>query len=192
MNTPSSRRARASLPVRVTLIAAAVVMIVIAALAVVNLIAANQYNQATQSLTENIKASQSQTPDLDKLGTQQQQTDAQFQDAASAGALLLPQLREAIAHNSAVSERLTKRISKKIKAAQDPQDSSAGTQDESSQNSTGKQKSGSSLTEEQRRKVEELLQQNTQSTTPESNAESSKGSTADQDSDSSSAQTKPW
>ena len=112
MNASSPRKARASLPVRVALIIIAVALAAVAALAVVNLVAANQYNQATQSLIENIKTSQSQTPDLDKLNAQQQQTDAQFRDAASAGALLLPQLREAIKHNSAVSEQLTKRTLK--------------------------------------------------------------------------------
>ena len=78
MNASSPRKARASLPVRVALIIIAVALAAVAALAVVNLVAANQYNQATQSLIENIKTSQSQTPDLDKLNAQQQQTDAQF------------------------------------------------------------------------------------------------------------------
>ncbi|MDU4039934.1 MAG: DUF6466 family protein, partial [Bifidobacterium dentium] len=74
MNASSPRKARASLPVRVALIISAVALVAVAALAVVNLVAANQYNQATQSLIENIKTSQSQTPDLDKLNAQQQQT----------------------------------------------------------------------------------------------------------------------
>lgn len=192
MNASSPRKARASLPVRVALIIIAVALVAVAALAVVNLVAANQYNQATQSLIENIKTSQSQTPDLDKLNAQQQQTDAQFRDAASAGALLLPQLREAIKYNSAVSEQLTKRTLKTIKATSDSQNSDANVQNESSQNDTDKQQSGGNLTEEQRKKVEELLQQNTQSTSPDSSDESSKGSAANQDSDSSSTQTKPW
>lgn len=192
MNASSPRKARASLPVRVALIIIAVALVAVAALAVVNLVAANQYNQATQSLIENIKTSQSQTPDLDKLNAQQQQTDAQFQDAASAGALLLPQLREAIKHNSAVSEQLTKRTLKTIKATSNSQNSDTNVQNESSQNDTDKQQSGGNLTEEQRKKVEELLQQNTQSASPDSSDESSKGSATDQDSDSSSTQTKPW
>lgn len=50
MNASSPRKARASLPVRVALIIIAVALAAVAALAVVNLVAANQYNQATQSL----------------------------------------------------------------------------------------------------------------------------------------------
>lgn len=184
-------KARASLPVRSIIAVIAAISIAVGALAIVNLASVSNYNQATNSLNANIKASQQQDADFDKLQTQQQQTDAQFREAGAAGALLLPNVRSSIEHNAAVSARLTESIRKKIQSMQDSGKSDTGTAIEGEQSITdGNQGNGSTLTDEQRQKVEELLaQQNAQSTQSDSN---DSGSAAKQDSDGTSSPAKPW
>lgn len=186
-------KARASLPVRIIIAVIAAISIAVGALAIVNLASVSNYNQATNSLNANIaniKASQQQDADFDKLQTQQQQTDAQFREAGAAGALLLPNVRSSIEHNAAVSARLTESIRKKIQSMQDSGKSDTGTAIEGEQSITdGNQGNGSTLTDEQRQKVEELLAQNAQSTQSDSN---DSGSAAKQDSDGTSSPAKPW
>ena len=119
---------RASLTVRIVLAVMAALLVMAALWAIVNLAAVNSYNQATQSLQENISTSRKDDADWDKLHTRQQQTDAQFNEASAMKPLLLPQVRESIEHNSHVSSQLTDHASKKIKAEQstqsDPNDDS--------------------------------------------------------------------
>lgn len=184
------KRTRASLPTRVALIVLAVLLGTVALLAVVNLAANGNYNHATRSLQENIKTSKQNNVDWDKLRVQQQQTDAQFDDAGEMRALLLPQLRESIDHNSRVSGQLTKAIIEKAKSGKDDQsDSDTNANADARQTNGSESKKDTRLTDAQREKVEELLKQNTQSTQSDSNTN---GSTANQNTDKSSSQTKPW
>ena len=182
--------ARASLPVRIAIAVIAAISVIVGVLGIVNLASVSNYNQATDSLNANIKASQQQDADFDKLQTQQQQTDAQFREAGAAGVLLLPNVRSSIEHKAAVSARLTESIRKKIQSMQDSGKSDTGTAIEGEQSITdGNQGNGSTLTDEQRQKVEELLAQNAQSTQSDSN---DSGSAAKQDSDGTSSPAKPW
>lgn len=184
------KRTRASLPTRVALIVLAVLLGTVALLAVVNLAANGNYNHATRSLQENIKTSKQNNVDWDKLRVRQQQTDAQFDDAGEMRALLLPQLRESIDHNSRVSDQLTKAIIEKAKSGKDDQsDSDTNANADARQTNGSESKKDTRLTDAQREKVEELLKQNTQSTQSDSNTN---GSAANQNTDKSSSQTKPW
>lgn len=184
------KRTRASLPTRVALIVLAVLLGTVALLAVVNLAANGNYNHATRSLQENIKTSKQNNVDWDKLRVRQQQTDAQFDDAGEMRALLLPQLRESIDHNSRVSGQLTKAIIEKAKSGKDDQsDSDTNANADARQTNGSESKKDTRLTDAQREKVEELLKQNTQSTQSDSNTN---GSAANQNTDKSSSQTKPW
>lgn len=184
------KRTRASLPTRVALIVLAVLLGTVALLAVINLAANGNYNHATRSLQENIKTSKQNNVDWDKLRVRQQQTDAQFDDAGEMRALLLPQLRESIDHNSRVSDQLTKTIIEKAKSGKDNQsDSDTNANADARQTNGSESKKDTRLTDAQREKVEELLKQNTQSTQSDS---STNGSAANQNTDKSSSQTKPW
>ena len=184
------KRTRASLPTRVALIVLAVLLGMVALLAVVNLAANGNYTHATRSLQENIKTSKQNNVDWDKLRVRQQQTDAQFDDAGEMRALLLPQLRESIDHNSRVSDQLTKAIIEKAKSGKDDQsDSDTNANADARQTNGSESKKDTRLTDAQREKVEELLKQNTQSTQSDSNTN---GSAANQNTDKSSSQTKPW
>ncbi|MBM6745961.1 cell surface protein [Bifidobacterium ruminantium] len=184
------KRTRASLPTRVALIVLAVLLGMVALLAVVNLAANGNYNHATRSLQENIKTSKQNNVDWDKLRVRQQQTDAQFDDAGEMRALLLPQLRESIDHNSRVSDQLTKTIIEKAKSGKDDRsDSDTNANADARQTNGSESKKDTRLTDAQREKVEELLKQNTQSTQSDSNTN---GSAANQNTDKSSSQTKPW
>lgn len=105
--TRTTMKPRASLTVRIVLAVMAALLVMAALWAIVNLAAVNSYNQATQSLQENISTSRKDDADWDKLHTRQQQTDAQFNEASAMKPLLLPQVRESIEHNSHVSSQLT-------------------------------------------------------------------------------------
>ena len=185
-------RARASLAIRIALSIMAALLVVVSLWAVTNLAAVNNYNQATKNLRENIKTSQSDDADLGKLYTRQQQTDDQFDEAKSMRTLLLPQVRESVDHNSRVSSQLTKRILERIKTEKGDQSASgadAGSTDDALAGSSA-DKAGK-LSDEQRRKVEELLAQNAQSTQSDGATDDS-GSAANQNSNKESSQTKPW
>ena len=186
------KRTRASLAIRVGLVILAVLLAMVALLAVANLAANGNYNHATRSLQENIKTSKQDDVDWDKLRVRQQQTDAQFDDAGEMRALLLPQLRESIDHNSRVSEQLTKAIIEKAKTDKDDQsDSDTSTNAGARQTDGSKSKKDTRLTDAQREKVDALLKQNAQSTQSDS-SENGSGSAANQDTDKSSSQSKPW
>ena len=170
--------ARASLPVRIAIAVIAAISVIVGVLGIVNLASVSNYNQATDSLNANIKASQ------------QQQTDAQFHEAGAAGMLLLPNVRTSIEHNAEVSAKLTESIRKKIEEMQHADGTEADTAIEGGQSVTdGGQGNGGTLTDEQRQKVEELLAQNAQSAQSDSD---DSGSAAKQDSNQTSSPAKPW
>ena len=81
--TRTTMKPRASLTVRIVLAVMAALLVMAALWAIVNLAAVNSYNQATQSLQENISTSRKDDADWDKLHTRQQQTDAQFNEASA-------------------------------------------------------------------------------------------------------------
>ena len=176
--TRTTMKPRASLTVRIVLAVMAALLVMAALWAIVNLAAVNSYNQATQSLQENISTSRKDDADWDKLHTRQQQTDAQFNEASAMKPLLLPQVRESIEHNSHVSSQLTDHAST---------DSNTADAQESGKSS---HKNDENLSDEQRRKIEELLAQNAQSTQSDPNDDS--GSAAKKNPSTSSSQTKPW
>lgn len=184
----TSVKAKAPLAVRIVLIALAMVLLAVGLLAMVNLTAMGNYNQATQRLSENIKLVQQESADLDKQYASQQQTDAQFEDAGAFGVLLLPGLREDIDYNSDISRQLTKLMEKQLNAADD-QSSTDATED-SAGGTVESGTAGGSLTDEQLQKVEELLKQNTSSTQSDGNDESSGSATTGNEGVSS--QAKPW
>lgn len=181
-------QARASLAVRIVMIVIAAVALVFAILASLNLSASARFNQATSSLSRNLKQASRSDADLDTLNASQQQVDAQFQDAARFDSVLLPQLREAIGSNAATSSELTKRIEREL-AAQKGTDSDSSSDSGNVEGGTakGSKNSGSSgLTDEQKKQVEELLKANQQSTgTNNSNTQTDKGSKKQQGA-------KPW
>ncbi len=188
MSKKTSVKAKAPLAVRIVLIALAMVLLAVGLLAMVNLTAMGNYNQATQRLSENIKLVQQESADLDKQYASQQQTDAQFEDAGAFGVLLLPGLREDIDYNSDISRQLTKLMEKQLNAADD-QSSTDATED-SAGGTVESGTAGGSLTDEQLQKVEELLKQNTSSTQSDGNDESSGSATTGNEGVSS--QAKPW
>lgn len=157
--------ARAPLPMRVALIVLAVAVACLAALTVVNLSAAVLHDEATQALERNVAEAADDTSNLEMLRIRQQQVDAQFEDAGRYGMALLPALRSSIETNAAVSQALTQRIQEELDRQQQ---GDADTTDSSDLQEDGTASEGGGLTEEQRRRVEELLQSNQSSTPAES------------------------
>ena len=183
-------RAKCPLWARIVLACGAVLLLLVAGVAAVNLSASITFNQATASLNANIKAAQDESTDITTLKAQQQQTDAQFREAGAAGMLLLPNVRTSIEHNAEVSAKLTESIRKKIGEMQHADGTEADTVIEGGQSVTdGGQGNGGTLTDEQRQKVGELLAQNAQSAQSDSD---DSGSAAKQDSNQTSSPAKPW
>lgn len=167
-------QARASLAIRIIMIAIAVIALAFAVLTGLNISASARFNQATASLNSNLKQAARSDADLDALNASQQQTDAQFEDAARLNLALLPQLREAISANAAVSSKLTQRIKQELTAQQGGNSANSGSDT-------------SGLTDEQKKQVEELLKANQQSTdtNPSTNTQTDKGNKKQQTA-------KPW
>lgn len=120
------------------------------------------YNAATNSLIANMKAANSTDSDKNILLTQQQQTDAQFNDARSQYAILLPQLRNSINHNAEISHQFTETLKKKIrnKPTSSPAKKSKSQNHANSKNNNQSEPTKPQLNTTQRNKVENLLQQN--------------------------------
>ena len=166
------RRARSPLAVRIILAVVAMLLIAAAGLGSVNLYASSVYDQATESLNTNLATYEQEDADLDALALSQRQTDALFADATEMNTVLLPHLRDAIEHNAAISKALSDQIAADLDQAQrQASGSPEAVESEGGENSTNNgssDNSGSSgsLTDEQRKKIEELLESNQRQTSP--------------------------
>ena len=109
-------RAKCPLWARIVLACGAVLLLLVAGVAAVNLSASITFNQATASLNANIKAAQDESADITTLKAQQQQTDAQFAETGRMRTLLLPQVKDAIDTNASISSELTKITLKQAEA----------------------------------------------------------------------------
>lgn len=129
--------------------------------AIVNWRAQFTYNAATSSLISNIKESKKLDIDKNVLLTQQQQTDAQFNEALAQRMLLLPNLSKRINHNAEISRKLTEKlkeknnsnISSKLRKNHPKANNNKKDEDET-------ESSKPKLNNTQRNKVENLLKQN--------------------------------
>ncbi|PJM79549.1 DUF6466 family protein [Bifidobacterium scaligerum] len=167
-------------------------LIVVAGVAAVNLSASRSFNQATKSLNANIKAAQDDSTDITTLHAQQQQTDAQFAEAGRMRSLLLPSIRDAIDANADISSKLTKITLKRAEAQSNGTGTDNAQAQQQTDSSTSQSKKGGSLTEAQKKQVEELLKANQQSTDTQSDATSSESSEQQATEHKGTGATKPW
>ncbi len=183
---PSTKRA--SLGVRIMLAAFAVLSIAFAVLAGVNIAAQRQYDAATQTLTENLETASRNDADLKQLLTSQQELDARFANITGKSAVLLPQISESTTYNAQVSKQLTDLVQQQV-------DADAAKNDSQQSGQHGEQpKSLDSLTEEQRKQVEELLRSNEELGKSEDSTNESNGGQGEGENDSPSrpSNVKPW
>ena len=184
-------RMRAKCPfwARIVLACGAVLLLLVAGVASVNLSASITFNQATASLNANIKAAQDESTDITTLKAQQQQTDAQFDEAGRMRTLLLPQVKDAIDTNASISSELTKITLKQAEAQNSGSDSGQAQSAQQSENSSSNAKKGGALTDEQKKQVEELMKANQQSTDTQSNTTQSEQKATQ---NKGTGATKPW
>ena len=129
---------------------------------------------------------------LAMLRIRQQQVDDQLDDMQLFSALLLPQIRHAVEGNLNTSRQLTQRTQEEIDRQQQ-----GGTDDQQADQPIDGQDaeellSGGGLTEEQRQRIEELLQSN-QSSTPSESTETSEAEDSDATGDGNEqTEVKPW
>lgn len=189
--SPQSRSARAPLAVRVSMVVIAVVMAAAAAWTAINLYAAVSCNDAARTLEQNVSDASQDAADLEMLRIRQQQVDDQLDDMQLFSALLLPQIRHAVEGNLDTSRQLTQRTQEEIDRQQQ-----GGTDDQQAESIDGRDAeellSGGGLTEEQRQRIEELLQSN-QSSTPSESTETSEAEDSDATGDGNErTEVKPW
>lgn len=190
--SPKSGSARAPLAVRVAMVVIAVVMAAAAAWAAINLYAAVSCNDAARTLEQNVSDASQDAADLEMLRIRQQQVDDQLDDMQLFSALLLPQIRHAVEGNLNTSRQLTQRTQEEIDRQQQ-----GGTDDQQADQPIDGQDaeellSGGGLTEEQRQRIEELLQSN-QSSTPSESTETSEAEDSDATGDGNEqTEVKPW
>ena len=190
--SPQSRSARAPLAVRVAMVVIAVVMAAAAAWAAINLYAAVSCNDAARTLEQNVSDASQDAADLEMLRIRQQQVDDQLDDMQLFSALLLPQIRHAVEGNLNTSRQLTQRTQEEIDRQQQ-----GGTDDQQADQPIDGQDaeellSGGGLTEDQRQRIEELLQSN-QASTPSESTETSEAEGSDATGDGNEqTEVKPW
>ena len=182
-------RAKCPLWARIVLACGAVLLLLVAGVAAVNLSASITFNQATASLNANIKAAQDESTDITTLKAQQQQTDAQFAEAGRMRTLLLPQVKDAIDANASISSELTKITLKQAEAQNSGSDSGQAQSAQQSESSSSNAKKGGALTDEQKKQVEELMKANQQSTDTQSNTTQSEQKATQ---NKGTGATKPW
>ena len=179
-------RAKCPLWARIVLACGAVLLLLVAGVAAVNLSASITFNQATASLNANIKAAQDESTDITTLKAQQQQTDAQFNEAGRMRTLLLPQVKDT---NASISSELTKITLKQAEAQNSGSDSGQAQSAQQSENSSANAKKGGALTDEQKKQGEELMTANQQSTDTQSNTTQSEQKATQ---NKGTGATKPW
>lgn len=166
-------RPRAPLGVRIALVVVAVLALCLASLSGLNLIAAVRFNQATATLNANLATARKSDADLDALRASQQQVDAQFAQAGSFGFLLLPSIRQSIATNAQASRQASTRIRTRIaeqKGLTQDKQATTSTDGGNGSDADGAKASGT-LSEAQKKQVEELLKANQQSTPADSSGQ---------------------
>lgn len=172
-----NRRAIMPVPVRIVLGVLAVIALAAAGVSAANWSALTTNNTAVNGLNATIAAYNRDSPDLEKLRTAQQQTDAQFADARRLDALQLPGVRETIAANAAESARLTKQIESDLKknGGSDSAQTASGQQTGSSNNGDGSSDTDkiNKLLEQNKQKIDMKNVPDTSSTTEGSNDDSS-------------------
>ncbi|AKV55440.1 cell surface elastin binding protein EbpS [Bifidobacterium actinocoloniiforme DSM 22766] len=149
---------RATFRLRVILGVLALALLVVSGIALWNAQAVSSYNQASAALSENLSQAAKPTADASKLKVAQGQVDDLFGQAGQGRAILLPGTRQAIDRNAALSRQLTAALD------QLDQQQSNGSQAQQGQNASGAKRKQSQeqqgLSDEQRRKVEEMLKRN--------------------------------
>lgn len=144
---------------RIVMIALAAVLLAGAGWSAVNLHAISIYNQATRALDAAIKDSTSTGVDLDALHTRQQQTDAQFAEASSLRAALLPSVRESLEANASTSRALTQRTAETLRR-QNTAKQGQGDASTSSPSASSSPRNDNGMNAEQRDKLDKLLTSN--------------------------------
>lgn len=152
----------ASLRVRVGLGVAAVVLILLAGVILLNLKAIDTYNQATTSLNASIEYAKKPDADQQQLKARLDQTKAQFEQAKRLSILLPSDTKKTIDFNQRISQKLTTAAERKLTKVQadakNPNNRNVGT---GSQAPSSGQNGETGLTEEQRKQVEDVLKANT-------------------------------
>lgn len=177
----------------VTLSSIVIALCVISAyLSITNLKAESTYNSATKSLINNIKASKKVDADREILLVSQKQVDDQFNEAKSPYTILLPHIKNSIEHNALISKRLTRFLQKQIDEDKKNTDSSTQSNynDRNQKNNLRDKSGNSSLSDSQKKKVEDLLKQNNQKDQDQNQINQSEKDYSNNDSNSKSGKTK--
>lgn len=182
-------RAKCPLWARIVLACGAVLLLLVAGVAAVNLSASITFNQATASLNANIKAAQDESTDITTLKAQQQQTDAQFDEAGRMRTLLLPASQGRHRHQCFDFFRADKDHPETGRGAEQRFRFRASPVGTAIREFFIQCQKGGALTDEQKKQVEELMKANQQSTDTQSNTTQSEQKATQ---NKGTGATKPW
>lgn len=150
---------------RISLAVLGLIMALIAAWGLTNITAISTYNQATRSLNTSIAEANRADADPAKIKAIQDQTDQLFHQAESMGPLLLPETRQTIQRSRAVSDRLTRRVTRQVRSQEASKGGEGRFAGSPGQSGTGQQ-GQQGLTKDQQEKVDEILKQSQQAHNP--------------------------
>lgn len=184
MPESSQTRRRAPLAVRIIIGVLAVLSLAVTVLAGINIAAQRQYDAATQALQENIAKASKDDADFKKLLSSQRSVNEQFTKVSAQSHILLPQINEAVDHNAQVSSQLTAKLQDQIDSTQAQQNSDDTTKQQP--------KSLSSLNDEQRQQVEDMLKSNEELGKDQESSSANDQNNSTDNKRQSSSSVKPW
>ena len=152
---------RAALPVRVVIAAVAVIALLAAGWSAMTAITSQRYDTATTALEANLETAAGDDIDLSQLKASQQQVDDQFRSIERVTRLLPGPLSSSVTTNAEVSRQLSALIDEALNQQRDGDAGGNQSQDPSSgQADQQETQEDSGLSDEQRRQVEDLIEQN--------------------------------
>lgn len=184
------RPPRASLATRIAIAAIATAALLAAAWSAMTAITSAQYDTATDALNANLATAAGDDVDLSQLRASQQQVDDQFRGIERMTRLVPAPLSSAISTNADASRRLSAIVDAALNQQRDGSSGGGQQQDQSSdQTDQQNQQTNPELSDEQRQKVQDLIEQNRRLAATSSPTASSTGTPSAPSEQSS---VKPW
>ena len=166
--------------------------IVCSIFAAINISILKDCRQIGETLKQNINEFNSDEPNLEKLSVSQQQTDSNYEKAEKNSWMQLPALKSEISKNAEISKELTEQIKQALNKKDKTDENSSNSSIQSGQNSNNSSQKPQ-LTDEEKKKLDEILNRNSAEPSPFASSqpsEESNGSPTLNNTDASGA--KPW
>lgn len=139
--------------------------IVCSIFAAINISILKDCRQTGETLKQNINEFNSDEPNLEKLSVSQQQTDSNYEKAEKNSWMQLPALKSEISKNAEISKELTEQIKQALNKKDETDENSSNSSIQSGQNSNNSSQKPQ-LTDEEKKKLDEILNRNSAEPSP--------------------------